>query len=191
MRKILCKALAIAICLLAGGSWMTASAQTQQGIVKTKGRMVPNVARSYNNIGLVYDSQGDNAHAMEYLQKALNIWRKVYRENHPAVATSYHNIGFVYYSQEDYAHALEYFQKALDILIKVFGEEQPDVATSYYNIGAVCYSQGDYAHALEYFQKALDIRIKVYGEGHPKVVKLKELINTVIEEQRGAAIETE
>ena len=86
---------------------MTASAQTQQGIVKTKGRMVPNVARSYNNIGLVYDSQGD------------------------------------------------------------------------------------YAHALEYFQKALDIRRKVYGEGHPKVVKMKELINTVIEEQRSAATETE
>ena len=35
------------------------------------------IATSYNNIGSVYDSLGDNDHALEYYSKALDIWEKV------------------------------------------------------------------------------------------------------------------
>ena len=127
------------------------------------------VATSYNNIGLVYDSQGDYAKALEYHQKALAIWEKLFGSEHPNVALSYNNIGSVYGSQGDYAKALEYFQKALAIREKVFGTEHPKVATSYNYLGYVYGSQGDYAKALEYFQKALAIMEKVFGTEHPDV----------------------
>jgi len=51
--------------------------------IKVLGIEHPNVADSYNNIGLVYDSQGDYSNALKYLHKALNIRKKVLGDNHP------------------------------------------------------------------------------------------------------------
>ena len=127
----------------------------------------PDTARSYNDIGAVYDNQGDYAKALEYYQKALEIQEKVLDIEHPNTATSYNNIGYVYTHQGDYAKALGYYQKALEIREKVLGKEHPNTAMSYNNIGGVYYYQGDYANALEYFIKALEIRKKVFGIEHP------------------------
>ena len=57
------------------------------------------VATSYNNIGNVYDRQGQYERSLEYYQKALEIFIKVSGQDHPAVAASYNNIGVVYDSQ--------------------------------------------------------------------------------------------
>ena len=127
------------------------------------------VTNFYNNIGLIYSSQGDYLKALEYHQKALEIRLKVFGPEHPDVATSYNNIGFLYNSQGEYPKALEYYQRALDIQVKVFGSEHPDVATTYNNIGYIYNSQGYYPKALEYHQKALNIQLKVFGPEHPDV----------------------
>ena len=124
-------------------------------------------ATSYNNIGLVYDNQGNYAKALEYYEKSLAIDLKVFGENHAATAMSYNNIGAVYAQQGNYAKALEYYEKSLAIDLKVFGENHPDTAMSYNNIGGVYYDQGNYAKALEFLNKALAIKLKVSGENHP------------------------
>ncbi len=129
----------------------------------------PDVATSYNNMGLVYDAQGDYAKALEYHNKALKIRLATFGENHPDVATSYNNMGLVYYSQGDYAKALEYYNKALKIWLAIFGENHPNVATSYNNMGMVYYAQGNYAKTLKYHNKALEIRLAIFGEKHPDV----------------------
>jgi len=126
-------------------------------------------AVTYNDIGYVYNSQGDYSKALEYHKKALTIREKVFGNEHPDVAQSYNNIGFVYYSQGNYSKALEYFQKALKIDEKVLGNEHPNVAIRYNNIGVVYYSQGNYSKALEYYQKALKIDEKAFGNEHPNV----------------------
>ncbi|MBQ8629122.1 MAG: DUF2225 domain-containing protein [Prevotella sp.] len=136
-----------------------------------------------NNIGGVYDSQGDYPKALEYYNKALGILEKVYGTEHPNVAASYNNIGTVYDSQRDYTKALEYHHKALGIWEKVFGTEHPDVATSYNNIGSVYDSLGDYIKALEYYQKALGIWGKVFGTEHPDVATLYNNIGGVYKSQ--------
>ncbi|MBQ5607295.1 MAG: tetratricopeptide repeat protein, partial [Prevotella sp.] len=77
----------------------------------------------YGNIGSVYSSQGDYPKALEYYQKALGIWEKVFGTEHPNVATSYGNIGIVYSSQGDYMRALENFNKSLTLYEKILGAE--------------------------------------------------------------------
>ena len=125
------------------------------------------IATSYNNIGLVYNRQGDYDKALEFYFKALDIYEKVLGKEHPYTATSYNNIGSVYWKQGIYDKALEYYFKALDIKEKVLGKEHPSTATDYNNIGSVYDNQGDYDKALEYYSKALDIVRKVLGEMHP------------------------
>ena len=140
----------------------------QSALLKDGGRH-PDVAASYNNIGYIYNRQGDYAKALEYYNKAVEILLSVLGERHPDVATSYNNIGYIYNRQGDYAKALEYYNKSLEIRLSVLGERHPDVATSFNNIGQIYHSQGDYAKALEYYNKSLEILLSVLGERHPDV----------------------
>lgn len=143
----------------------------------------PYLATCYNNIGGVYDSQGNYYQALEYFNKALEILLSVFGDRHPYVATSYNNIGAVYSSQGNYDQALEYHNKALEIYLSVYGDGHPNVAGSYNNIGSVYDSQGNYSKALEYYNKALKIRLLVFGERHPYVATSYNNIGVVYYKQ--------
>ena len=65
------------------------------------------VAKSYNNIGNVYDSQGKYEEALEMLSKSLDIMTRIHGgDNHPDVALSFINIGAVYAGKGDLENAL-------------------------------------------------------------------------------------
>ncbi|MEJ8768598.1 DUF2225 domain-containing protein [Prevotella sp. HCN-7019] len=151
--------------------------------VKQLGDKHPDVATSYNNIGLVYNDQGNYVKALESYNKALEIYLSVFGDKHPNVATSYNNIAAVYFSQGNYAQALEYYNKALELYLSVFGDRHPSVATNYNNIGGVYDSQGNYAKALEYYNKALEIRLSVFGDRHPSVATNYNNIGSVYDSQ--------
>ena len=124
------------------------------------------MGRLYNKVGVAYDDLCNHTEALEYYNKALEIFEKVYGEEHPSTATSYNNIGYVYDDLGNHTKALEYYSKDLAICKKVYGENHPDTATSYNNIGAVYKTLCKYTEALEYYNKALAIKEKIYGE-HP------------------------
>ena len=67
------------------------------------GERHPHVATCYNNIAVVYHSQGEYARRRRATGKALEIRRAVYGERHPDVASSYNNIAGVHDSQGEYA----------------------------------------------------------------------------------------
>ena len=54
---------------------------------KSAGEGHPDVATSYNNIGVALHTQGKYDEALVYYQKALTILIKVLGEGHPDVAT--------------------------------------------------------------------------------------------------------
>lgn len=125
------------------------------------------IARSYNNIGLVYLRQGDYSKALDYHSRGMSIDEQVYGPNHPNTASSYNNIGLAYDSQGDYSKALFYYDLAMSISEQIYGHNHPDTAVSYNNIGGIYYSRGDYSKALEYYACALSIREQVHGSNHP------------------------
>ena len=148
------------------------------------GKEHKNTAASYNEIGLVFNSQGDYDNALEYFIKVSEIFEKVLGPEHPDTATSYNNIAGVYYAQGDYGKALEYYFKALAIWEKVLGTEHPYTATSYNNIAGVYYAQGDYGKALEYYFKTSEIFEKVLGTEHPSTATSYNNIGWVYREQK-------
>ena len=125
-------------------------------------------ADSYNNMGGIYQVQGDISKAKEYYEKALNIRLSVYGENDSGVAVCYSNIGGIYQDQGDYVNALTYYKKALEIQLS-YGEISPDVSTTYNNIGNLYSDQGNKSKALEYYEKSLKIDLSLYREDHPQV----------------------
>ena len=68
-------------------------------------------AQCLNNIGLIYDVQGQLDTALDYLQRALILREQV---GNPAdIAPSLNNIGAIYYTQGQLDVALDYLQRAL------------------------------------------------------------------------------
>ena len=92
------------------------------------------VARSCNNIGVVYDEKGDFKKALVHYQKGLEIMLKLLGSEHLSVADSFYNVGNVYSTLGQHERAFEYYQKSLDIKSRVVGA--PGVTPSYQNVGS-------------------------------------------------------
>ena len=86
-----------------------------------------NVARSLNNLAVVYYKQGRYAEAEPLLKRALALHQKVQGPDHPDVATALCDLAALYYVQGRYADAEPLYQRALTIRQKVLGPEDPDV----------------------------------------------------------------
>ena len=137
----------------------------------------------YNDIGTVYDDQGNYSEALTYFLKSLEIFRKVLGDEHVSTAASYNNIGNVYSNQGNYSAALEYYFKSLEIRKKVLGEEHVSTAASYNNIGNVHSNQGNYSAALECHFKSLEIFKKVLGDEHKNTAGSYNNIGMVYSDQ--------
>jgi tetratricopeptide (TPR) repeat protein len=126
-------------------------------------------ATYYNNLGYIKDDQGDYENAIEYHEKALEIYQKTLPPNHPDLATSYNNIAMVYMNMGEYSKALSFFEKTHEIFEKTLPPNHPSLATSYNNIGGVYRNMGEYSKALSFYEKALEIKQKTLPPNHPSL----------------------
>src|SRR5260370_7960431 len=69
------------------------------------------MAASLNNIGVIYDSQGNPSQALEYFQKSLHIRESIGDKEGMAIVLSH--IGIAYSSLGDLVHAREFQEKSL------------------------------------------------------------------------------
>ena len=76
---------------------------------------------------MVYYSMGKYKDAMEYLQRVLSGYKKIFTESHQIYAGIYVNIGDIYFAQEDYSKSLEYYQLSQEILLKYYPEDHRKV----------------------------------------------------------------
>jgi len=120
-------------------------------------------------IGDLYSFNGCFREAEAFFKQALEIFKKIYGENHPDVASTLNNLGIVYYNQGRYNEAEELYKQALEIFKKIYGENHPDVASTLINLGIVYFNQGKYNEVEGLCKKALEILIKKFGENHPAV----------------------
>ena len=139
------------------------------------------VARSYNNIAVVYGVQGKYDEALELYNKALDIWKSILGENHVDVAAFYNNIALAYNNQGKYDKALELYNKALDIQKSILGENHIDVANSYFIIALILGYNENFTDSLEYFNKALEI-LMLNPEGNKKYIELIKEFTTQLEQ---------
>ena len=106
--------------------------------------------------------------AKEQYEKALEITRKIYGEQHGDTATTYNSLGVVYSALGQHSLAKQHYEKALEIRRKIYGEQHGDTATTYNNLGVVYSDLGQHSLAKQHYEKALEITRKIYGEQHGK-----------------------
>ncbi|CAF4717250.1 unnamed protein product [Rotaria sp. Silwood1] len=142
----------------------------------------PDIATSYNNIGLIYSNMGEYTKALSFYEQALHIRQNILPPNHPDLATSYNTVGLVHSNMGDYAKALSFYEQALDICQKMLPPNHPDFAQSYNNIGWVYSNMSEYSKALSCYERALDIRQKILPPNHPDLATSYSNIGKVYSE---------
>ena len=120
----------------------------------------PDMAETYNDLGLAYQDRFELQKALEYHNKALVLRKRLYGDHHPLVAKSFNKINNTFL-QEEFSKALEYNVKALDIQNSKFGEISQDVADTYMNMSSVYRMMEDYDRAIDYDEMCTDIEAKL------------------------------
>ncbi len=115
------------------------------------------LATSLNNIGYVHMNKSNNALALKYYFKSLEVEQE--NDNKKGMASAYNNIGLIYYNQGDIPLALEFYHKSLKIK-EDFGDKK-GMAMSFNNIGFVYNEQHDTKLALEYYNKSLALQKEI------------------------------
>ena len=83
--------------------------------LRCSARTILDVAKSYNNIGIVYKNQGKYEEALVQYSRALEIKTRVLGQDHPNVADTCENIGLVLKQQGEVEKAKDKFEEAADI----------------------------------------------------------------------------
>ncbi|UCG70129.1 MAG: DUF2791 family P-loop domain-containing protein [Thermoplasmata archaeon] len=122
-------------------------------IFKTR-NFLDGISANLNNIGIIFEKQGEFKKALEFYEKSLEISEKV--ENREDVVKHLSNIGLSYLKKGDYDFAIQYFNKSLQISEKIGLRG----VSSYNELGYAYFSKGEYENALTCFKKG----IKIYSE---------------------------
>jgi tetratricopeptide (TPR) repeat protein len=125
-----------------------------------------------NNIGNVYQSQGNYKKAIENYQNALYLYSELNDRYRFSICLN--NIGSSYACLSDFSTALKYFFNSarLSELIK----NKKGLGLCYNNLGNVYGSQGDWNKALEYYKKSADIRLEL-GDKNGLMICLSNIGN--------------
>ncbi|MEO9965482.1 MAG: CHAT domain-containing tetratricopeptide repeat protein [Reichenbachiella sp.] len=135
------------------------------------GQNHPEVADSYNNIGLV-NAEINSFAAVVYFNNALKIYQSIYDNNHPKIALVLNNLALQYDIQENYEQALENLQQVSEIWNNLYPEKHPSKAFAAFSIGEVYYHQQNFEKALEYQDQALEMYTDLYGPKHPEIANI-------------------
>jgi eukaryotic-like serine/threonine-protein kinase len=129
----------------------------------------PDVARSLDYLGTIYQGQGEYARADSLFVAAIDVRRRALGTRHVETAESINNLGVLYAIQGLYDQGRPLIQEGLNLRRELLGPRHLEVAQSLNNLAVAIWAEGDAAGADSLFREALDIRREVLGERHPYV----------------------
>jgi tetratricopeptide (TPR) repeat protein len=107
-----------------------------------------------NDIGCVYDLQGDKESALRYMNDGLALKKKALGNNHPDIGLSEGNLGLSLHTVGRDQEALTHLDRAIRLLEEGLGAGHPDLASNLSNRGEVLIALGRNREARQSFDRA-------------------------------------
>ena len=119
------------------------------------------LAKTFNNIGIIYEISGKNDIALEYYNKSLQIWQSIIKKSpdnnevKSIIAYLYNNIGIVYSNIGEKEKGKDYYNKSFAIAKKY--NDKKCMSLAILNMGNAQYFEEDYQNALESLFQSLKL----------------------------------
>ncbi|GAB4327724.1 MAG: hypothetical protein OHK0038_01470 [Flammeovirgaceae bacterium] len=121
--------------------------------IAEKNGFIEEVAYSLNNIGDIYNIQGNYTNAHEYIDKALNEFKKL---NHKyGLAYAYIRKGEVYQNEKKYDKALDCYITCLQLREELGDKDQ--ISAAQVKVGEMYMLNNNWSDALSIFKSSLQI----------------------------------
>ncbi|MGN1104259.1 MAG: tetratricopeptide repeat protein [Candidatus Coproplasma sp.] len=132
----------------------------------------PDLAMTYNNLGIFYNVINDYQQAETYYKRALEIRERLAKQNpaayEPDLAMTYNNLGIFYKDNNDHQQAETYHTRALEIRERLAEQNpaayEPDLASTYISLGIFYKDNNDHQQAETYYKRALEIYERLAAE---------------------------
>lgn len=136
------------------------------------------LSSAMSGLSVALADKGDDALALEYASKALEIRKGIMGASHASVAECLNNLGGLYFRQASFNKAAEVYQESLGILLTKTGgkEENKYVALAYYNIG-LTYCELGIKKGIDAMRKALAIAEHVWGSDHDQTIQIRSSLD--------------
>lgn len=135
----------------------------------------PNIANSYNALGLNYMIIGQYSTALEYLTKGLEILSLNYQK-HSALANTIENIGLIHLEMGSYELAENFLKKSLNMRKELFGPYHREVSNNLNNLAMMFQKTGRLDSATFYYQRSHQI-ISALSRDSPYYLEVEVLNN--------------
>jgi tetratricopeptide (TPR) repeat protein len=130
----------------------------------------PGLAGQLENVkGNVLLRQGRFEQAAEHYQRAIELRRQAFGDDHPSIAITLNNLANARLRQGKFEEAREYHERAVSLLENALGPTHPGVGHVLGNLGSTYLGKGDYANAADRYQRSLAIRERVLPPGHADI----------------------
>jgi signal transduction histidine kinase/CheY-like chemotaxis protein len=140
------------------GEYQEANADYREAIsYYEKVKDLSQVAKTYQNIGLIHHELDDLSKASLYYNKALEL--NTILKNDTNIAGLLQNLGIIYYRNGDYDKALDYYEKSIYIYNQLADTES--IGITFSNIGLIQLNQNYYKEAYNSFVKSKELFEKV------------------------------
>ena len=116
------------------------------------------LATYHSNIANLYLDMADLDNALLHQEKAIQMRKEKFGENHVDTAMSYCNKALILAQKAEYKGAKKIQKKAIQILKKIQKGNELSLATAYSNMAQICYDQNNYEAAVTWERRALKIR---------------------------------
>jgi CHAT domain-containing protein/Tfp pilus assembly protein PilF len=136
-----------------------------------RGEGDPELANTYNKLGVNYYMVGDFDKSLAAYNKALEI-SSITAVEPVILAEIYNNIGIVLKLTGDLVGSLKYYEESVALKEKLLSPDDPNLARTYNNLGNLHRIMGQSEMAMYYFQKAETIFKSNYGQRYPMVGKI-------------------
>ena len=114
-------------------------------------------ASCYTNMSLCYAYLELPDSAVAAQEKAIEIYRTIYNEQHPRYANALINLAFAYSKKGDDLRALQLCRKAQEILEKAYNKEHPQVISAIYNQADSYLHIGKYEDAENAYRESIQL----------------------------------
>ena len=145
------------------------------------GSLNPRLARSLNELGVLYAKQHKYEQAEPMFQRSLGVCVAARGSDHPDVAVILKNIGILKASQSEYVEADLLLKQSLLLTKRVLGHEHPTAAGTMRTIAVFQAIQGRYQEAERFIRRSLEISEKTLGSEHPDLAASRKVLAKVLD----------